>query len=224
LFSIDPVARSIRSEGGVSTNRSAILPSVRTDSLRFSGEGDLQVPDLTCVERVICWGLKRLVPSWFVKPTLYLTDMTAIRTEWLKAQGVKGLIFDLDNTLIRGFSGVVEPRIKAKLKEFQDAGIGCLVLSNNIMPRYYRKAEKSLGIPVIGHARKPKVASFAPALERMGLSAGAVAVVGDRILTDVLGGSRIGAKTVLVRSLNYENQGLIRRLLRRIESWFIPRA
>lgn len=185
------------------------------------GQAQATAPAYTCIEQVVRTLLKWLVPGRFVKPTLQLDDVTDISVKWLNANQVKGLIFDLDDTLIKGFCGVVEHPVKNKIIQLRQAGIQCVVLTNNRMPMYCRHAQKQLGIPVLGQARKPSPESFIRALKTLNLNPSDVAVVGDRVLTDVLGATRIGAKSILVRSRNHQHEPWFVRLLRRMERWFL---
>lgn len=119
----------------------------------------------------------------------------------LADQGIRLLLADLDNTLVP--YGVAEPtdEVRAWNEQLKAAGVTLFVLSNNRHAQRPRIFCDALGIPFIGHAGKPKTHSFALAMERMGVGREQTAIVGDQIFTDILGGSRSGVRTILVRPI-----------------------
>lgn len=139
----------------------------------------------------------------------------------LKARGVKGFIFDLDNTIMAPHSGSLEERIEAWLAILQAEGFKCLVLSNNKRADYCQKAEQVLNIPVISHAAKPRRGKFREALRILNLEATEVAMVGDRPLTDIWVGQRMGAYTILVDPLIKHSEKVYIKVLRRMERLFV---
>ena len=138
----------------------------------------------------------------FLRPTLILPCVTDITPDWLISQQIKGLLFDLDNTLIRPKTAMIDPPIEAWLKSIQAQGFLCAIVSNNKKHDYLKTCENILNMPVYGFAKKPSTAVFKRALEKLGLQAQQVVVVGDRPLTDIWGGVRLGSKTILVDPLN----------------------
>ncbi|MBK8189851.1 MAG: YqeG family HAD IIIA-type phosphatase [Vampirovibrionales bacterium] len=137
---------------------------------------------------------------WLI-PTLVAARVTDISIETLRALGVRGLIFDLDNTLMAPRSGRLDADISQWLAVLAAEGFQLACVSNNKRAAYCQSAQETLSMPVFGHARKPFGASLAAAVAQMGLSAHETLVVGDRPLTDIWGGRRIGAQTALVKPL-----------------------
>jgi hypothetical protein len=78
-----------------------------------------------------------------------------------------------------------------------------------------------LNIPVISHAAKPRRAKFREALQILGLQAAEVAMVGDRPLTDIWVGQRMGAYTILVDPLIKHSEKVYIKVLRRMERLFV---
>lgn len=157
----------------------------------------------------------------FLKPNLIVEDITTIDLESLKAHGIRGFIFDLDNTIMAPHTGTLEARIEAWLAILQAQGFQCLVLSNNKKADYCKVAEDVLKIPVISHAAKPRRSAFRKALETLGLTAREVAMVGDRPLTDIWVGQRMGAYTILVDPLIKHSERVYIKFLRRMERLFV---
>jgi HAD superfamily phosphatase (TIGR01668 family) len=157
----------------------------------------------------------------FLKPSLIVQDITTIDLALLKANGIRGFIFDLDNTIMAPHTGALEQRIESWLVLLQAEGFKCLVLSNNKKADYCQLAEKVLNIPVISHAAKPRRSQFRKALEMIGLSAREVAMVGDRPLTDIWVGQRMGAFTILVDPLIKHQERRLYKVLRGLERLFV---
>lgn len=134
----------------------------------------------------------------FLKPTYLINgDVTDIDLQRLKQDGVRGLIFDLDSTLIAPRSGLLTPQVEEWLVYARD-NFKLAIVSNNQKAKYIEQVKELLNMPVIGKAAKPRRKAFFEVLKSFGLDAAQVAVIGDRPLTDVLGGQRAGMKTVLV--------------------------
>ncbi|MCA9799672.1 MAG: YqeG family HAD IIIA-type phosphatase [Cyanobacteria bacterium HKST-UBA04] len=157
----------------------------------------------------------------FLKPTWVVTGVLTIDLDAVQADGVKGFIFDLDNTIMAPNSALLENDIDAWLKKIHALGFKTIVVSNNPLSFYTKKAEEILKIPVIGNAGKPRRRMLRKALELLGLQADQVAVVGDRPLTDIWGGQRLGCKTILVDPLTKTQENRVVQVLRKIERQFI---
>jgi HAD superfamily phosphatase (TIGR01668 family) len=136
--------------------------------------------------------MKRI--DWlFLKPTLKLDCVTQIQGSLLQKHGISGLILDLDNTLMLPEQCTVEPFIMNWLETMRQQGVQCLVLSNNKNRQYCDQAAQVLNIPVIPLARKPDCDGFKAALKLLRLQPSQVAMVGDRLLTDVWVGQKMQA-------------------------------
>jgi len=113
-------------------------------------------------------------------------------------EGVRGVLVDLDNTLLPWNSSEIPPAHCAWLEEARARGISVCVISNNHTTRV-EGALRELGIPYVSSARKPLRIGFVRALRRLGLPPEACIVVGDQLLTDVWGAHRMGMRAALVR-------------------------
>lgn len=118
----------------------------------------------------------------------------------LHAVHIKGIIFDLDNTIVPWDSDDMCPTIAAWLDELVAAGFKVAIVSNNWNARVKAVADR-FQIPFVSRAYKPAKPGFRRALRALGMSAGEAAVVGDQLLTDILGGNRMGMYTVWVKPL-----------------------
>ena len=111
------------------------------------------------------------------------------------------LLADLDNTLVPYGVPLPDEKLKGWRDELAAHGVTLFILSNNRHESRPRTFAQALDVPYIGHAGKPKTASFVKAMEQMGVAPEQTAIVGDQIFTDVLGGNRAGVATILVKPI-----------------------
>ncbi|AEB12838.1 YqeG family HAD IIIA-type phosphatase [Marinithermus hydrothermalis] len=150
-----------------------------------------------------------------LRPNAQITALSELTPEWLRARGLKGVVLDLDNTLVPyGEEGPVPEALLEWLASLKAAGIKVAIVTNALPGRARHWGER-LGLEVRALAGKPWK-GFRRTIRRMGLTPREVAVVGDQLFTDVLGGNLVGAYTVLVPPLS--EKGLPHtRLIRRLE-------
>lgn len=135
--------------------------------------------------------IKIFLPSEHVKSIFDITP------ENLKAKGIKGIITDLDNTLVEWDRPTATPKLIEWFDNMRAHGILVTIVSNNNENRV-RSFSDPLQIPFIFQARKPMGKAFRKAIKNMGLKREETVVIGDQLLTDVLGGNRNGFHTILV--------------------------
>ncbi|MCX7783928.1 MAG: YqeG family HAD IIIA-type phosphatase [Meiothermus sp.] len=153
------------------------------------------------------------------KPRARLKSVMLITPEWLRERGLRAVLLDLDNTLVPYKTyGEAPQGLLEWLQTLKDAGIQVMLVSNGSRGRVRYWREK-LEVPGFGPAGKPWF-GFRKALRRLALSPREVAVVGDQLFTDVLGGNLIGAYTVLVPPLSKREMGYT-RLVRKLERWVL---
>jgi HAD superfamily phosphatase (TIGR01668 family) len=160
--------------------------------------------------------LKKFLPSQYVKSIL------DIQPTELKENGVKGIITDLDNTLVEWDRPEATPQVIQWFENMKQNQIQVTIVSNNKEVRV-KAFSDPLKIPFIYRARKPMSAAFFQAAKRMNLKTEETVVIGDQLLTDILGGNRGGFHTILVVPVA-QNDGLAtkfnRLVERRIMNWF----
>lgn len=128
-------------------------------------------------------------------------DIYEITGAALERRGIRLLLADLDNTLVPYGVPLPDEKLRAWRDELAAHGVTLFVLSNNRHENRPRVFSQGLDVPYIGHAGKPKTASFYRAMEQMGVTKAQTAIVGDQVFTDVLGGNRAGVTTILVRPI-----------------------
>jgi hypothetical protein len=157
----------------------------------------------------------------FLRPTYFIDgDITDIDLEQLKKDGIKGIILDLDSTLIAPRSGRLTQEA-ADWLEIARSQFKMAVVSNNMRDDYIEKIKALLAMPLVGRAGKPGSAVLLKVLSKLELKPEEAVLVGDRPLTDILGGQRAGMKTVLVYPLKTMKEPSWIKFIRRLERLFI---
>lgn len=153
--------------------------------------------------------LTKFLPSEHVK-TIF--DINAME---LKERGIKGIITDLDNTLVEWDRPFATPELIEWFQSMINENIMVTIVSNNNKDRVEAFASP-VNIPFIFRARKPMGKAFKKALSSMKLKPEEVVVIGDQLLTDVLGGNLLGLHTILVVPVT-QSDGFITKFNRRVE-------
>lgn len=133
-------------------------------------------------------------------PNIYVDSLLEIPLEELKQRNIKAFVFDLDNTVTEWNSNDLRPEVVKWFSLIRQYGFKACILSNNGAERISQVAQQ-LDIPFIHRAQKPRRAAFYRAVTLMQVQPEEVAVIGDQIFTDVLGGNRAGLYTILVRPM-----------------------
>lgn len=136
--------------------------------------------------------------SFSLIPDLLLTDYGDLTPQMLTERGICLLLCDLDYTLAPKYVPRPDDRLRAWLAEMQRAGIRVMILSNNRSPARVERFCRDLGIDYVGHAGKPSPRGYRQAMEKARVTPGETAMLGDKLLTDVLGANRSGAWAVMV--------------------------
>ncbi|HJV17334.1 MAG TPA: YqeG family HAD IIIA-type phosphatase [Bacillales bacterium] len=136
--------------------------------------------------------LKQFLPDEHVKSILEITP------EHLQKLGIKGIITDLDNTLVEWDRPSATPQLIKWFEDMKRNQIQVTIVSNNRSRTRVKIFSDPLGIPFIFQAKKPMGQAFRKAISKMNLKKEETVVIGDQLLTDVLGGNRGGFHTILV--------------------------
>lgn len=149
-------------------------------------------------------------------PKLRVDTVYDIDLEGLYAQGYRGIITDLDNTLVGAKAPDATPELIEWFARVKEVGFKLVIVSNNNLNRVSVFATP-LDIQYVHSARKPSNVPFRKAMNMMGLKPEETMVVGDQMLTDVFGGNRLGLYTVLVLPISIDDEGFMTRFNRRVE-------
>lgn len=151
-----------------------------------------------------------------IKPDYNLESIYDIDLNELKSKGIKGIFFDLDSTVMRSKTGKFTKRTLDFLNDLQK-DFKVAIISNNHKKGYIDKVQKISPVKVYGNARKPDVKILKIACFELGLEIKEVVMVGDRPLTDILAGKKVGMKTILVDSISKDTEGVLVRFVRFLE-------
>lgn len=156
-------------------------------------------------------------------PGEYMDSTYEIDFDRLYGEGYRGIIFDIDNTLVPHGAPADERACKlfAHLKEL---GYQCMLLSNNKEPRV-KMFNDAVNVSYIFKAGKPKTSNYKKAMEQMGTTTENTLFVGDQIFTDVYGANLAGIRTILVKPIHpkEEIQIVLKRYLEKIVLFFYKR-
>lgn len=153
-------------------------------------------------------------------PRAYARSVLAVTPVSLRAAGIRGLILDLDNTLVPFGSEAISEALRAWLAALAGEGIRAVVVSNSL-PRRVAALSTLLGVPAV-RGLKPATPPLRRALALLGTPPHETALVGDQVFTDVLGGNLLGLYTILVEPLS-ATDFVGTRLARAAERWLLPR-
>ncbi len=140
--------------------------------------------------------------------------------ERLYQEGYKGLIFDIDNTLVP-HGAPADDKAKALFLRLKKIGFKSCFLSNN---QYKRVASfnEAIGEKFIENAHKPSVRNYKKAMELLGTDTGNTIFIGDQLFTDIYGAKRAGIRNILVKPIHpkEEIQIVLKRYLEKIVLYF----
>ena len=134
-------------------------------------------------------------------PNIYLNNVKEITYEFLKENNIKGLILDVDNTLIDFNKNILDGADKW-VNEMKNNNIRLCILSNTNKIEKVKKVATYLDLKYINFAKKPLKNGFIKASKLLNLENKNIAVVGDQIMTDIIGGNRMNMYTILTKPLD----------------------
>lgn len=157
-------------------------------------------------------------------PDRYVASTYIIDFEKLYREGCRGLIFDIDNTLVPHGEPADKRAIElfARLKKI---GFRCCLISNNQEPRVKMFNEK-IQVDYVYDAHKPSRKNYLKAMEIMGTDTRNTIFIGDQLFTDVWGAKRSNIKNILVKPIHpkEEIQIVLKRRLEKIVLYFYKRS
>lgn len=151
----------------------------------------------------------------FLKPDYNLKNIYELNLEELKSKGIKCLMFDLDSTVMVSKSGNFLPETLKWFDSFKNE-FETVIISNNKSEKYIENANKTAPCEIIGNAGKPNPKVMSEYLKSKNVYPQEAVMIGDRPLTDILAGKILGCKTILVGSIN-PNENLPTKFVRALE-------
>lgn len=161
-----------------------------------------------------------VIPMFY--PDEFIDSTYNIDFKKLYEEGIRGVIFDIDNTLVE-HGAPADARSIVLLRELEEMGLKVMFISNNKEPRV--KSFRDATLPNAGYvykAGKPKKSGYLKAMEVMGTSADNTVFVGDQLFTDVYGARRCSIKSILVGQIDKHEE--IQIVLKRKLEWIVLRS
>ena len=158
--------------------------------------------------------------SWgkSLQPDLFLTEnILSLTPELLERHQIQGLVLDVDETLVPIKMSQISAEILPWIQSVRTVTPQIWLASNNVSESRIHRIAEALDVPYIIGAAKPSRRKLRRAVEAMNLPAERVAMVGDRLFTDVLAGNRLGMFTVLVKPMTDPAEGDRKYLIHSIE-------
>lgn len=155
------------------------------------------------------------------EPDFKFKNMESIDFDELKNAGTKGIILDIDNTLVEPHTPVADDRAKMFVQKLKNAEFKICIVSNNI-PQRAKKFADSLNLDWVCNGNKPSKKPFKLALKILKEKPEHIAVVGDQIFTDVWGAKRMKMISVLLDPI-CDKEGKFVKFKRRIEKIVVNR-
>ncbi|HJA81724.1 MAG TPA: YqeG family HAD IIIA-type phosphatase [Candidatus Mediterraneibacter intestinipullorum] len=157
-------------------------------------------------------------------PDEYVASTYVIPFEKLYEEGYRGVVFDIDNTLVP-HGAPADDRAKKLFKRLEDIGFSSCLISNNQEARV-KMFNRDIGTDYICNAHKPSTKNYIRAMEIMGTDRTNTIFVGDQLFTDVWGAKRAGIRNILVRPIHSkeEIQIVLKRYLEKVVLHFYKKT
>lgn len=130
-------------------------------------------------------------------PNIYLNSVEEITIDILKKNNIEALILDIDNTLIDYYKNLSQSKIDW-VNFLKSQGIKMYILSNTTKEEKVKTVSQKINVPYKMFARKPSKGGFLKVQKELNIEFENIAVVGDQIFTDIIGGNNCGMFTILV--------------------------
>lgn len=159
-------------------------------------------------------------------PNAYFNKVEEITIEFLQRNKIKALILDIDNTLI-DYNHVMTESVEKWARDLKGQGVKLYIVSNTSKKKKVKKVAGKLDIPYVFFAKKPLKIGFKKAQKYLKENSENIAVVGDQIFTDVIGGNRAKMFTILVEPISEKDFWYTkwkRPIERRIKENFMKRT
>lgn len=153
-------------------------------------------------------------------PKRHAKSTYSINYKKLYNEGYRGIIFDIDNTLVEHGADANEEAIEL-FKKLKEIGFKACLISNNDEERVSR-FNTNINIPFIYDGKKPAPKNYIKAMKLMGTNLNNTVFIGDQLLTDIYGANRLGMMNYVVKPISpkEEIQIVFKRKLEKIIYYF----
>lgn len=152
-------------------------------------------------------------------PTRYFDKKEDIPIEEYYKSGYRGILFDIDNTLVP-HDKPVDDKARIFVRRLKEVGFGICLISNNDEERVKTFADP-LGVKYVYKAWKPKREGYIKGMEILGTDLSSTLFVGDQIFTDIWGANRAGMYSILLDPIDSkeEIQIILKRIPESLVKW-----
>jgi hypothetical protein len=154
--------------------------------------------------------------QWLKPDRLLEGTLVDLPLQELLDRGIAALVLDVDRTLLPRRHSTLPPRMRQWLEQAKGR-MPIHLFSNNPSRQRIGAVARDLGVPFTTSAAKPRRQALRRVLDELQLPAGRVALIGDRVFTDVIAGNRLGLFTVLVKPIDPQGRPCRRDRLQRLE-------
>lgn len=145
----------------------------------------------------------------FLKPTYYYHTVFDIPDNFWGDNGIKGILFDIDNTLEPYAAKTPSKRTLELFKKLKELGISTAIISNNHKERV-EKFASPLNAEYYYESLKPKTENIFSAIKSMNLEKTEVVIIGDQLFTDIWAGARAEIRSIFVDRLSDDESAFIK--------------
>lgn len=154
-------------------------------------------------------------------PDIYTKSIYSIDYDKLKERGIKCILFDLDNTIVPITIKKPNKKIKDLFTELKNKGFKLIIFSNNNKTRL-KPFKDELEVDCAFSCKKPMKKKYEIILDDYKYAVSEVVIIGDNIVTDILGGNKVGITTILVNPIS-NKEYLLAQVTRLIEKEIIKK-
>ncbi len=150
-------------------------------------------------------------------PDIYQKSIYHIDYDKLLDDGIKCLLFDLDNTCVPYKDKEPNKKLIELFETLKDMGFK-LILFSNAPKKRIAPFKRALNVDSLAGARKPFKKNFLKILKMFNYELSDVAIIGDQLYKDILGGNIVGIKTILVNPMSKDDMILTKLIFRKLEN------
>ena len=149
-------------------------------------------------------------------PDMYQKSIYHIDYEKLLEDGIKCILFDLDNTCVPYKDKVPNKKLIDLIETLKDMDFKVIIFSN-ALKRRIKPFKDALNVDAVARAGKPRKDKFLKVMKIFGYNLSEVAIIGDQLYKDILGGKRVGIKTILDNPMSKDDMFLTKLIFRNLE-------
>ena len=149
-------------------------------------------------------------------PDMYQKSIYHIDYEKLLEEGIKCILFDLDNTCVPYKDKVPNKKLIDLIETLKDMDFKVIIFSN-ALKRRIKPFKDALNVDAVARAGKPRKDKFLKVMKIFGYNLSEVAIIGDQLYKDILGGNRVGIKTILDNPMSKDDMFLTKLIFRNLE-------